>query len=337
MSTTILSFALCFECCECPTPTLQWDSRSASKSKVGYPELAGFVSSPPKYYKKRVETRNLTLVQEGEFLVAGTTGCPCYKDVIAWTGSGTTVVTGEYDVDGGFTGSTDNTGTKTINQHFENTEGGECELGDPFEETTPVGLIGAPPYTPSSGTAADGATDFTFASYGGASNCAGLSDPPTEQILVTAEVTGDITLSLEDTTDDLKTRTQAALPEFDDDWNDTAGSYYELTEDETTNSIRESRYRFRFQIPKVGRGTCYKITWVERFTPEEGDPVDTERCAIWDEDVPEGYDPDDSETWPVIGDGTNPYFELAIPESNGTVTVVEVEAVCQGCGEGCPA
>lgn len=110
--------------------------------------------------------------------------------------------------------------------------------------------------------------------------------------------------------------TTAALPEFDGDWDDTAGSYFDLTTDELTNSIREGKYRFRFKIPKIGRGTCYKLSWVERFTPEDGDPVDTEKSWTWDGTIPEGYDPDDSTTWPVSDE-----YTIAIPSENGTTLV----------------
>jgi len=139
------------------------------------------------------------------------------------------------------------------------------------------------------------------------------------------------TLSVEYTTAQLLTNTLAALPAFDDDWNDTAGSYFDLDADELTNSIRESRYRFTFAVPKVGSGTCYKITWTEVFTPEVGDPVETERCAIWNGDLLEAG-------VGIVGDGTNPYFELAIPETNGTITVDpdSIVAVCRGCGTPCP-
>jgi hypothetical protein len=70
------------------------------------------------------------------------------------------------------------------------------------------------------------------------------------------------------TTAQLITNTTAAIPAWDDDWNDTAGSYRNLTaNEEQTLSIRESKYRFRFKVPKVGNGSCYKLEWVERFIP----------------------------------------------------------------------
>jgi hypothetical protein len=125
------------------------------------------------------------------------------------------------------------------------------------------------------------------------------------------------TLSDEYTTAQLITNTTAALPAWDDDWNDTAGSYRNLTTNELTLSIRESKYRFRFKVPKVGSGSCYKLDWVERFTPSpSGDPVDTVKTWTWDGTIPGGYDPDDSATWPL-----SPEYTIPTPATNGTTLV----------------
>lgn len=146
----------------------------------------------------------------------------------------------------------------------------------------------------------------------------------------------DIILSEPFTTALLKSYTVSALPAYDDDWNDTAGSFANLSTDELTYTIRESRYRFRFKIPKVGFGLCYKLTWVERFTPEGGGAVtDTPRCTIWDGSTPGGYNPEDDATWPVLPSDSPFYFELPVPSSDGTTTVEDVVAECLRC-EACP-
>lgn len=44
---------------------------------------------------------------------------------------------------------------------------------------------------------------------------------------------------------------------------ETGCSYWQVTKSET-------RYRFRFKIPKIGSGTCYRVSWVERIIPEAG-------------------------------------------------------------------
>lgn len=289
-------------------------------------------------------------------------------------------------------------------------------------------------------------------------------------------------LSDEYTTNLLKSNTVAAFPAYDDDWNDTAGSFANLSSDELSYAARESRYRHIFPVPKVGSGTCYRLEWVERFIAEAGVAVDsaeivtrgvyrptvsssggggsglllvavmasdgtvasirilnpgsgytsaptitvqsainggttstgwtatltgdkvtaitggsagnylptgafsggggtgatitftldpsgglatcplgsggsgytaaptltstpkvsgsiparvdlhlgteTARCAVWDGEVPEDYDPEDSATWPILGDGTNPYFELPVPTADGTTLVANVRAYC---------
>lgn len=153
--------------------------------------------------------------------------------------------------------------------------------------------------------------------------CDGFSGPEASR-----NGSASIVRSDEYITADLIANTLAALPAFDDDWDDTAGSYRNLTTDERTYSIRESRYRIVFTVPKVGSGTCYKVTWIERFTPAVGSVVDTPRCAIWDGTLLVAGTG-------IIGDGTNPYFEVPIPATNGTTTVVDVVAVCRGCETAC--
>lgn len=63
---------------------------------------------------------------------------------------------------------------------------------------------------------------------------------------------------------------EASLPAYDGDWNDTAGSFANLSTDELTYSIRESRYRLRFKIPPT---SVYRLTWVERFIGEAGTTI----------------------------------------------------------------
>jgi hypothetical protein len=64
----------------------------------------------------------------------------------------------------------------------------------------------------------------------------------------------------------------AALPAYDDDWNDTAGSFLnvETSGTATTTTIRQSRYRLRFAIPKIRTGKHLRASWVERFIAEAG-------------------------------------------------------------------
>lgn len=115
------------------------------------------------------------------------------------------------------------------------------------------------------------------------------------------------------TTPTLKSDTLADLPE--DFPNTTAGSYYNLTSDERTFNVREGEYQFKFEIPTTRKriNQCYKLEWIERFTPLTGDPVDTPKSWTWDGEVPEDYDEDDASTYPLT-----PWFSVAIPTTNGT-------------------
>lgn len=130
----------------------------------------------------------------------------------------------------------------------------------------------------------------------------------------------------EDTLEDVEARALSALP--GDYPNSTGGSYRNASG--SSASIREAEYAFKFKVPLVNGGNYFTIRWTERFTPlDGGDPVDTDRCVAWDGVVPSGYDPADNSTWPQINaSGSAGWEHLDIPEENGTLTVVNVEASC---------
>lgn len=292
----------CPDCCDCPTPTVQWDSRSASKTKCGFPNNTGY---PTARYRSRTWTG---------FHRDSINSAP---DCAAESGFCRFDYAGSNDYDEDCVCSGNITATSSMDST-------NCTPG------TVINFGCGEPFTWGSAVVVT-VTSSTVTTAAGDGICY-------DQGLYASKLTGTVTETKSDeyTTIQLVSNTEAALPAFDDDWNDTAGSLRELTSNQLTYSIRDSRYRFTFPIPRSGVGTCYKIEWIERFTPEEGDPVDTPMCMIWDGVTPEGYDPADSDTWPVIGDGTNDYFELPPPEENGETTVVEVVAKCRGCEEGCP-
>lgn len=119
------------------------------------------------------------------------------------------------------------------------------------------------------------------------------------------------------TTAQLKINTLAALPTFDDDWNDSAGSFANLSTDELTYSIRESRYRLRFKIPQVRTGKLYRATWVERFIPEAG--VGITSVEVYARGV---YRPAVTISAPPAG-GTQA-VAVAIMSSTGTVSSIRI-------------
>lgn len=90
------------------------------------------------------------------------------------------------------------------------------------------------------------------------------------------------TLSSEYTTAQLLTDVDAALPAFSGSYSSgvTCTAFYDLSSNELTATKRALQYKFAIL---GGLGGCYKITWVERFTPEGGgSPTDTARSYLWD-------------------------------------------------------
>jgi hypothetical protein len=267
----------CSDCCTCPTPTIQWDSRSASKTKCG----AIKPGEPNERYRKKsycyvingifyvnewaldCDTTNTSECAEkcfGGFFSDGgklwkqrvrtITSTPIFEDTSA---SYSSVDTETYipTSPGCFT-----TVYKLESASASWSVGGASCVStyDPVTETW-SGTYTNPPAPPET-------IDFPC-------DVSGLVDL-TETLTYEQEVVvpfGPDLYELPYTTDQLKDETLAALPAWDDDWNDTAGSYRNLTTDELTLSIRESKYRFRFKIPKIGNGSCYKLEWVERFIP----------------------------------------------------------------------
>jgi hypothetical protein len=458
---------------------VEWDSVSASKTKSGYAEFST-PSSPPKRYRRATFTggnvealfqmddqpashplfscsRNIfnTIVAQGpvsgyaEYAIDGTvTSIPVIDGVILnGTCSGDSV-----------TVTFDNLALNTGSDHF-------CSKSGIYiwNETQSLFEI----------------SDCLDSGSATATNATTLSIP-------TLGANATATLSIEYLTSELVAHAVDSLPAYDNDWNDTPGSFANLTTDELTYSIRQSRYRIRFKIPQVRTGKCYRVNWAERFIPEAGTSIssvevyspgvyrptvtlsaphsggtqaravavmsstgtvssirilnpgsgytsapivtvqaainsgttatgwtatltggqvtlisggsggdyrptltfsappspgttatatctvdeqggidavsvtasgsgytsaptltitskvsgattadlllhlgtETTKCTTWDGTTPGGYDPATPSTYPILGDGTNPYFSLAVPTSDGTTLVANVRAVC---------
>lgn len=466
--------AQCPDCCTCPTPTTQWDSRSSTLRKRGWRRYDGVLS-------------DIYLTISGSGSTTATT-----------TGSSTLTLSGSTTVDPItrlLTGSTSvsdcnsNDVTTDYAPSFDLTDGAFWPAS--LDEARPPGyMIGdVDNYINStveecvsrmSGTQIADQDGISSSEAATTQTSTGTGVPvPTSGTPVTYTGARTFTLSNPYLTATLISNAIAALPAFDDDWNDTAGSFRNLSTDELSVAIRESRYRHRFEIPKVGSGTCYRLEWVERFIAEAGvsltsaeivsrgvyrptvtitgdgtgaeavavmasdgsldffrvlnpgenyttatvtvqaainggttatgtavlsggqlasitktasgdylptgafsggggsgatitftmdatgglaasplgatgsgytsEPLlaitpkvsgstaarvdlhlgtETAKCAEWDGEVPEDYDPDDPSTYPILGDGVNPYFELPVPTSDGTTLTANVRAYC---------
>jgi len=222
----------CSECCTCPTATVEWDSRSASKTKVGFFECTFATSSPPKRY----------LRADGTGAVA--------KDVRF---GGTILETRSHS--GTITVDFNDTPTGSITETV-------CDLtsaGLDCTSTAPSCVTGSLTYA--------NTKDYFSPDLSG--ECISGTETATN-FDASCGLIALIELSDEYTSAELKSNTVAALPAYDDDWNDTAGSLANLSTDEISYNIRESRYRLRFKIPKVNTGKQLRASWVERFIAEAG-------------------------------------------------------------------
>lgn len=112
------------------------------------------------------------------------------------------------------------------------------------------------------------------------------------------------TLSSEYTTATLIANTEAALPAYDDDFDDACSASRDQSEDETSYTIQ--RFKPKFTIA-TARADDLVICYNEHFVPDVGDPVDTPKTVT----IPAG-DTD------IIGD------EVMEPDTDGETTITDV-------------
>lgn len=257
--------AQCPDCCACPTPTTQWDSRSSTLRKRGWRRYDGVLS-------------DIYLTISGSGSTTATT-----------TGSSTLTLSGSTTVDPItrlLTGSTSvsdcnsNDVTTDYAPSFDLTDGEFWPAS--LDEARPPGyMIGdVDNYINStveecvsrmSGTQIADQDGISSSEAATTQTSTGTGVPvPTSGTPVTYTGARTFTLSNPYLTATLISNAIASLPAYDDDWNDTAGSFRNVSTDELSVAVREARYRFRFEIPKIGSGTCYRLTWVERFIAEAG-------------------------------------------------------------------
>lgn len=321
----------CSECCTCPPATVEWDSRSASRSKCGYtnPDISDkqflvkeycaggqravgtydptdcslsiayfedircctlFLSGGI-YYSSLIETRNYACSYDYEEGTAPE-GCSggSKRNYGSATGTATKTQTRNADctlTDTGMVGSwTYNFGYQLYKTAPADPSGcTACEWGLTVDISGGYSSNGVTCST--IGQTRDEVwngcikayyefTDYHTSTPAGSASCAEFnSSICASEYSTTYTYANPVTplgsiYSNEYTTALLKTNTVAALPAYDDDWNDTAGSLANLSTDEISYNIRESRYRLRFKIPKVKTGKNLRASWVERFIAEAG-------------------------------------------------------------------
>lgn len=265
-----------------PTPqnctfdaTLVCDSISASRTKCGYTECSGFESTPPKYYLHKTDnwvrsdsrpatscTSSWGFTTTTDNVVDEDGNC---VDTVTCSGSGTI---------------TDNTGTFNFSWVSNGSNG--C-----VATNAGLAFCTSACLTPDSG----GCTSATVS----VRTCSSHPGP------FDVDLTETITISNEYTTADLISNTEGALPDYDDDFNDSCSASYDLSDDETSLTIQDFRYKFTFD---AAAHSCI-LRWIERFTPEVGDVVDTPRSFSV-----------------TAGMTETTVFTVVHPSENGEITIV---------------
>jgi hypothetical protein len=311
----------CSDCCTCPTATVEWDSRSASRSIGYYGDGTG-----DGYYLNYVTTY---VFDSSDYNEDGTAANGCSGPLTA----DSSVSSGSVEVTcsrpNGYEECTGETGSVTID-NWAASYGGTCgptTCGFGLEITTTI------TYEPTNGSGTlTQIRDDVWADCTGLPNY-GPVETITEDYLwadfgyspssSSVSYTGFQLDSLIDS--NLETRTFDALPAYNDNFIDTAGSYRnkEIVTGGRTLSIRESRYRLRFKIPTVGTALNFRATWVERFIAEAG--VSISSVSVNKSGV---YRPTVTLSAPPSG-GTQAYA-VAVMSSTGTVSSISILNIGSG-------
>lgn len=273
---------------------------SASKTKCGFAEYPGYVSTPPKIFLVK------TLGGSNTFEFYDTSDCSgtCNE---RWIETYTGAVTYAHPAC---------TTSSTGNLHTED----ELPCGIPFDSDDHA-VTGINSFYPS--YLDPTVTSSTTKSWFG-KGCVpqGMTAPPS------VNATGESTESLSSEYTDalLFTDTAAAVPAYSGSFTQgVSTAFNDFSTNHLTLTLRKMEYYLAHKIPLIG--TCYKLEWVERFTPDGGGmPVDTPRSYTWDGVTPSGYDPNDPDTWPVTTT-----YDAGFPSDEGVISIADTVATCKGC------
>lgn len=305
----------CALCCTCPTVTVEWDSRSASRGIGYYGDGTG-----DGYYLNYVTTY---VFDSSDYNEDGTAANGCSGPLTA----DSSVSSGSVEVTcsrpNGYEECTGETGSITID-NWAASYGGTCgptTCGFGLEITTTI------TYAPTNGSGTlTQIRDDVWA------DCTGLPNYGPVETIIEDYLWADFGYSPSSSSvsytgfqldslieSNLETRTFDALPAYNDNFIDTAGSYRnkEIVTGGRTLSIRESRYRLRFKIPTVGTALNFRAVWVERFIAEAG--VSISSVSVNKSGV---YRPTVTLSAPPSG-GTQAYA-VAVMSSTGTVSSISL-------------
>lgn len=258
-----------------PAPTAYFRTVSGTRTKCGFDEWPGYESTPPRKYLKNTLSGSIQFTNYG----AGCSGC--VNDEID-TYSGTT----EYAVPG--------CGSLVTEANVAQNYSPDCSSYSSTDvPTTEISDYGAGQQS---------------VSYSGlVKTVTGTGSCVTSAI---TSGTATETLSVEYTTADLLSGIAGAMGAFSGSYSTTPSTaYYDLSTDELTATMRKLQYKF--SIPS-GLSGCYKIEWIERFSPEGGgSPTDTAKSYLWDGSATE----------------TGAYT-IDVPATQGAVSIESVTASC---------
>lgn len=288
----------CSCCCPTAAPTVEHDSVGRSLSKFGF---AGWVDTNKRYL--RVDFSGALFYSYHSFGSCGSPGALYARNKYAISGYAEFDSTGVCDPQSWLEGTDDFTGTVFQGCSFGcNPMGpyiglGSCEiLGASFGSPTPV--------------VSTTQTDYTRTG----SSCAivGGNTP----VFISGSITGALDPASEYTDAALIGNVQADIADegFDGDWDDTPGSYRNLSPDGLSYSERQGKSRFNITGLSFIDGGAVRARYLIRFTPLVGAAVDGD------------------ETFQAFTFSTGmthtAALDIPVPTENGTNTLVFLGWLC---------
>ena len=226
---------------DCALPTLQCDSITASITKCGFDEYAGYESTPPKTYRTRSWSGGMAQ--------------QTFND--ASCNNANLLETYEIRFSGSVTYARSTCSVSGTNDWAEYRDGSLEDNGS----TTTSSMSG---YVLFCSGECDPTTNSTSQEFVPDNTCIGSF--PSHKTYAPATPGGNATESLsnEYTTANLISDTEGALPAYPNTWAGTCSSYRDLSSDEQTYTIR--RFKYRFALPTLTGYTTYNFTWNEGGT-----------------------------------------------------------------------
>ncbi len=295
-------------CNICPEFAVRHRTRSASLTKCGWPEFAGYESTPPKIYRTK------TLAGSIDYRTFLGPDCEpldgCHSRAVQTFSGAMTYPRSTCEI------------PESAHAHIESwapcdTPGGEID-GDASSIGSPTGntseAFSSTVHTISGLGCGEGSGPSFYAS---GSQTETLSDEYTKAQLI------EDTVGL------------AEADSFGTWFGGTPDTFlFDLSSDEATCTVREVQVEVRHRVPP--NGLCYRFKYHVYFVPEGGgfeSDIVSETDYVWDQVVPDGYDPNDEETWPKFEMSLDfALLEVALPALPEGEIVIEVyDYTCEGC------